>query len=345
MYFSAAFFASIALVFPTFAISNHLVNVTKSAGITNGGYIVTFKSNNATLSFANGNVKVHCYKIINGCTGKFIDKDIQELQANPNVEGIYEDIAGNGAVYQTNATWGLARLSSKEKLEYWNIIATNFTFNYYPSAGQGVDIYVIDLGVYVNHTDFGGRARWGKTFGEYPDIDGHGHGTHCAAIAAGTTYGVAKHANIIAVKVIDERLHGWVSDMIYGLDYVYESVKASGKPSIVSASLTWDAFLPLDRAVAKLTAENILLFAAAGNDATDASLFSPGRAPSAITVAASNITDYQTAKSNYGPAVDLFAPGENIVSAWIGNEKATQVISGTSMALLLFFWDFLNLGL
>ncbi|KAG6887423.1 hypothetical protein C0995_015488, partial [Termitomyces sp. Mi166 len=241
---------------------------------------------------------------------KFIDKDIQELQANPNVEGIYEDIAGNGAVYQTNATWGLARLSSKKKLEYWNIIATNFTFNYYPSAGQGVDIYVIDSGVYVNHTDFGGRARWGKTFGGYPDIDGHGHGTHCAAIAAGTTYGVAKHANIIAVKVIDERLHGWVSDMIYGLDYVYESVKAS--------------------------AENILLFAAAGNDATDASLFSPGHAASAITVAASNITDYQTAKSNYGPAVDLFAPGKNIVSAWIGNEKATQVISGTSMVCMLF---------
>ncbi|KAG6872006.1 hypothetical protein C0995_013988 [Termitomyces sp. Mi166 len=255
MYFSAALFASIALVFPTFAISNHLVNVTRSAGITNGEYIVTFKSNNATLSFANENVKVHCYKIIDGCTGKFTDKDIEKLQANPNVEGIYEDIAGNGAVYQTNATWGLARLSSAKKLEYWNIIATNFTFNYLPSAGQGVDIYVIDSGVYVNHTDFGGRARWGKTFGKYPDIDDNGHGTH----SAGTTYGVAKHANIIAVKVLDKNLYGWASNMLRGLDYIYESAKASGRPSVVSSSLTWNILLPLDRAVAKLTHDYILV--------------------------------------------------------------------------------------
>ncbi|KAG6872047.1 hypothetical protein C0995_013599 [Termitomyces sp. Mi166 len=334
MHFFAALFATIALVFPAFSISKHLVNVTRYAGVTNGGYIVTFISSNATLSFANGNDKVHCYKIINGCTGKFTDKDIQELQANSDVEGIYEDIAGNGAVDQTNATWGLARLSSEKKLKYWNVIATNFTYHYYYKSGKGVDIY-IQRGVYVNHTDFGGRARWGKTFGGYPDIDDNGHGTHCAGIAAGNTYGVAKHANIIAVKVIDKNLYGWVSDMIDGLDYVQESVKASGNPSIVSASLTWEAFLPLDQAVAKLTAENILLIAAAGNYATDASLFSPGRAPSAITVAASNITDYQTAMSNYGPAVDLFAPGEDIVSTWIGNEKATKVASGTSMVYIL----------
>ncbi|KAG6886911.1 hypothetical protein C0995_003353, partial [Termitomyces sp. Mi166 len=287
MHFSTTFLASAALVFPTFAISNHLVNVTRY-------------------------------------TGKFTDKDIQELQANPNVEGIYEDIAGNGAIDQTNATWGLARLSSKKKLEYWNIIATNFTFHYYYGAGQGVDIYIVDSGVYINHTDFGGHAKWGKTFHGYPNMDDNGHGTHCAGLAAGTTYGVAKHANIIAVKVLDKNL-------IYGLEYVQESAKASGHPSIVSASLTWAPFPPLDEAVAKLIAENILLVTAAGNGAKDASLFSPGHAPTAITVAASNITDQQTSWSNYGPAVALFAPGENIVSTWIGKRKATQVRSGTSM--------------
>ncbi|KEP47628.1 peptidase inhibitor i9 [Rhizoctonia solani 123E] len=67
-------------------------------------------------------------------------------------------------------------------------------------GGAGVDIYSLDSGIQINHTCFGGRARWGKTFGGYADADNYGHGTHTAATAVGDTYGIATAANIIAVK-------------------------------------------------------------------------------------------------------------------------------------------------
>ncbi|KAG6871594.1 hypothetical protein C0995_002797, partial [Termitomyces sp. Mi166 len=95
MYFSAAFFSSAALILPTLAKPSYMVDVTKYAGETTGEYIVTFKSNSATRSFANGNNMVtYCYEIINACAGKFSDQCIQELQANPDVDGIYEDGIG-----------------------------------------------------------------------------------------------------------------------------------------------------------------------------------------------------------------------------------------------------------
>ncbi|KAG6860401.1 hypothetical protein C0995_011607 [Termitomyces sp. Mi166 len=307
------------------------VDVTKYSGETNGGYIVMFKSNNATHSFANGNNMVtYCYEIINACAGEFTDNCIQELQANSDVEGIYEDgIGGINAAsewaqaIQTNATWGLARLSSKTQLKYTNVTATDFTFYYDPEAGQSSDIYVIDTGVYLNHTDFGGRARWGATFAGKPNVDENGHGTFCAGLAAGATYGVAKKANIIAVKVMN-------GTGIRGLDYVHQTAQISGRSSVVSFSLTWEALQPLDDAVDKLAHYEIPVVVSAGNNATNASLFSPGRASSAITIAASNILDQQIVASNSGEAIFMFAPGSNIISAYIGNKDATAIHSGTS---------------
>ncbi|KAG6861434.1 hypothetical protein C0995_000274 [Termitomyces sp. Mi166 len=331
MYFSFAFFST--LVLPIFAIPSHQIDVTKYAGETNGGYIVMFKSNNATHSFANKNKMVtYCYEIISACAGKFTNQCIQELQANPDVEGIYEDGLGgvnaasegpeaihglivNISTIRTNATWGLARLSSKAKLEYTNVTATNFTFHYDSKAGQGSDIYVLDSGVYLDHTDFDGRARWGATVVGKPGVDDNGHGTFCAGAAAGTTYGVAKKANIIAVKVLDSAGRSSTSNAIAGLDYVYKSAQASGRPSVISCSLTWNAHQLLDDVIEKV---------AAGNFGKNASLYSPGRTPSAITIAASNIVDQQIAMSDYGVAVFMFAPGRNIISTYIGNKDMSQ---------------------
>ncbi|KAG6871812.1 hypothetical protein C0995_016236, partial [Termitomyces sp. Mi166 len=190
-------------------------------------------------------------------------------------------------------------------------------------------------------TEFGGRARWGATFGGYPDVDDNGHGTHCAGTAASTTYGVAKQANIIAVKVLDHTGHGNDSDLIFGLEYIQKSAKASGRPSIASLSLISEhASKPIDDAIASLTKANIIVVVIAGNNATDARRFSPARAPSAITVGASDIADEQASFSNYGPAVDILAPGVNIISTWIGNinvvsetTQATKIETGTSMAV------------
>ncbi|KAF5355879.1 hypothetical protein D9756_003749 [Leucocoprinus leucothites] len=150
--------------------------------------------------------------------------------------------------------------------------------------------------------------------------------------AAGSQFGVAKSANLVAVKVLDDGGSGAISDIrmetdmassVSGLNYVLTLAKSTGRPSIVSMSLGGGASDSLDSAVASV---------AAGNSNTDASTTSPARAPSAITVGAITITDARASFSNYGSVVDVFAPGQSIISAWIGSTTATNNISGTSMA-------------
>ena len=100
---------------------------------------------------------------------------------------------------QDNPPWGLDRIDQADT-------PLNGTYTYPDSAGQGVTIYVIDTGVRVSHSDFGGRAVNGydAVDGDYVAQDGNGHGTHVASTAAGTTYGVAKKARIVAVYGSDD---------------------------------------------------------------------------------------------------------------------------------------------
>ncbi|KAG6870366.1 hypothetical protein C0995_013503, partial [Termitomyces sp. Mi166 len=137
--------------------------------------------------------------------------------------------------------------------------------------------------------------------------------------APGTTWGVAKKANIISVKILDWHGEGPTSRVIAGLDWVYGKVLASGCPSVVSISARWEECQPLDDAVEKLADHQIPVVTGAGNDRSNASAFSPAHAPSAITIAASNILDEQTEISNYGESVFMFAPGEAIYSTDIGH--------------------------
>ncbi|KAJ3525701.1 hypothetical protein NMY22_g10464 [Coprinellus aureogranulatus] len=200
------------------------------------------------------------------------------------------------------------------------------------AAGAGVDVYVVDTGILTTHKEFGGRARWGTSF-VGTSTDGNGHGTHCAGTIGSITYGVAKKVNLIAVQVLSAGGSGSTSGIISGLNWVASQAKASGRPSIVSMSLGGSASSSLDSAVASLTSAGIHVVVAAGNDGIDAQNTSPARAPSAITVGATQINDAKASYSNYGSIVDIFAPGTAIISTWIGSSNtATNSISGTSMA-------------
>ncbi|KAJ3000181.1 hypothetical protein NUW54_g6827 [Trametes sanguinea] len=153
--------------------------------------------------------------VLHGFAGTFNADALNALRANPDVEYIAEDgiVHINAAVTQTNAPWGLQRISQTAKLSSQNTNALTYTYTYDSTAGSGVDIYIVDTGIYTAHSEFGGRARWGATFGGYANADGNGHGTHVSGTAAGATYGVAKKANLIAVKVLSDQGSGSVSDM------------------------------------------------------------------------------------------------------------------------------------
>ncbi|KAF8063398.1 serine protease [Lyophyllum atratum] len=334
MRFFTAVLAAVALAVPAFASPATIHAVQKFDGQTTGRYIVKLKDGVAKASVI-GKLKAkttHEWEVINGFASELDDESLAALRANPDVEYISEDGIMHTMTTQTNAPWGLSRLSSSTKLANQDTSALTFSYTYDPSAGNGVDIYVVDTGVYTGHSTFGGRARWGATFGGYASADGNGHGTHCAGTAAGSQYGVAKSASIIAVKVLSDSGSGAVSDIVSGLNWVLSSAQSSGRPSIVSMSLGGSASTAMDNAVASLTAGGVHVAVAAGNSNVDAGTTSPARAPSAVTVGASTIADARASFSNYGSVVDIFAPGQNVISSWIGSSTATNNISGTSMA-------------
>lgn len=273
------------------------------------------------------------WHVIQGFTGHFDGATVESLRSCPSVEYVEEDMVANTFSTQTYTPWGLERITSTSSLIGGNASALAYTYEYEESAGSGVDIYIVDTGINVNHSQFCGRAKWGMTFGEgNPNIDDNGHGTHVSGTAAGNTFGVAKKANLIAVKVLHANGSGPYSDILDGLDYVYQQVQITKRPSVVSMSLGGPSSFIMDSVVTGLTKAGIHVVAAAGNNHTDLDETSPARAEGVIAVGAVNITDERAYYSNYGERLALFAPGSNIISSLNTDELAIKVASGTSMA-------------
>ncbi len=151
---------------------------------------------------------------------------------------------------------------------------------YDDDGGEGVDVYVIDTGININHVEFEGRAFWGKTIPENDvDEDGNGHGTHCAGTIASKKYGVAKKANVYAVKVLGSNGSGSMSDVVAGVSWATKSAlakqdqsakelaatgKTSHKGSVASMSLGGGKSPALDRAVNAAVDSGIHFSVAAG---------------------------------------------------------------------------------
>lgn len=241
---------------------------------------------------------------------------------------------------EKQAPWGLARISHRERLQFGSFNK----YLYVAEGGEGVDAYVIDTGCNTEHVDFEGRAKWGKTIPDGDDDeDGNGHGTHCSGTIAGKKYGVAKKANVYAVKVLRSNGSGSMSDVVKGVEWAatrhIEQVKAAKdskrkgfKGSVANMSLGRGRTSVLDAAVNAAVDAGIHFAVAAGNDNADACKYSPAAASKPLTVGASALDDSRAYFSNYGKCTDIFAPGLSILSTWIGSKYAVNTISGTSMA-------------
>ncbi|CAG8531977.1 17591_t:CDS:2 [Racocetra persica] len=214
-------------------------------------------------------------------------------------------------------------------------------FEFPDTAGEGVNVFIVDTGIFKDHSDFGGRAKSGAFFCTNceNDDDKNGHGTNVAGIVAGKTFGVAKKSTVIAVRVFNATGSGVNSDIINGLTFVLDTHKKSkNKNSVVNMSLGGPKSDVLNKAVKALTDEGVHVVVAAGNDADDACKFSPSSEPTVITVGAVEVdpTDKKTSKiaffSNFGKCTDIFAPGLGVLSAGVFSKFDLSVESGTSQA-------------
>lgn len=280
----------------------------------------------------------HIEGLLSGYYGYFLDSTIDLIRRNPLVKFVEKDsrVFASEFDVQNGAPWGLSRISHREPL-------TLGSFNKYlydTEGGKGVTAYVIDTGINTSHGDFQGRASWGKTVPQGDvDADGNGHGTHCAGTIGAQRYGVAKHANIVAVKVLRSNGSGSMSDVIKGVEFAVtdhrRAVKENAKGfkgSTANMSLGGGKSPALDMAVNAAVDAGIHFAVAAGNDNADACNYSPASAAKAVTVGASTLSDSRAYFSNYGKCVDIFGPGLNILSTYIGSDSATATLSGTSMA-------------
>jgi subtilisin family serine protease len=224
------------------------------------------------------------------------------------------------------ASWGLERVG---------VPTAAFT-------GRGQTIYVQDTGVRTSHNDFGGRAfaAIDLTTDQGVEVcdpasttcatDRQGHGTHCAATAAGTTFGVATSASVFAVKTLSDRGSGARSWQMAAIDWVTVN---GPKPSIISMSLGGSGSDPAyTKAIGAATAAGITVVVAAGNSNSDSCNFSPAFAADAITVGATTSSNERASYSNYGQCNNIMAPGSAIVSASASSNTGSRALSGTSMA-------------
>ncbi|BGP28960.1 proteinase B [Rhodotorula toruloides] len=276
---------------------------------------------------------------LKGYSGTFDERTVDHIRAMKGVKYVERDSLVWASDIEKGAPWGLARISHRNTLSLGNFNRYEFD----SQAGEGVDAYVIDTGVNIDHVELEGRAKWGKTIPNDPDQDLNGHGSHVAGTIASAKYGVAKKANIVAVKVLGAGGSGTMSDVVAGVAWAADSaaeqanLKAQGKNkkhkgSVANMSLGGGKSQALDDAVNAAVEDGLHFAVAAGNDNRDACSYSPAAAEGAITVGASTISDERAYFSNHGKCVDIFAPGLNILSIWNSGNRSVNTISGTSMA-------------
>ncbi|MFF4751214.1 S8 family peptidase [Streptomyces sp. NPDC002514] len=333
--------AATALVGALTALPAHAAPATgtvlaaNSPDAVDGSYIVTLKTGTGIKAASStgkdlveeygGTVRKTFGAALNGYSANLSADQAARLAADPAVASVEQ----NQTVHltdttQSNAPWGLDRVDQTS-------LPLSGTYTYPDSADSGVTAYVIDTGVRITHTQISGRASYGydAVDGDTTASDGNGHGTHVATTIAGSTYGVAKKAKIVAVRVLDNSGSGTTAGVIAGIDWV--TANHSG-PSVANLSLGGGASTTLDTAVRNSIASGVTYAIAAGNNGLNASSYSPARVTEAITVGATTNTDAKASYSNYGTVLDLFAPGSSITAGYNTSDTATAVLSGTSMA-------------
>ena len=254
--------------------------------------------------------------------------ELANLARDPKVLNISANLTLGISGTQTSAPWHLDRLDQ-------TALPLDQTYNYKDQEqGAGVRVYIVDTGVNSSHTEFTGRlaAGYSAVGSDTTNTeDCNGHGTHVAGLAAGTTYGSAKAATIVPVRVLGCDGNGSLLGVLLGLDWVAKNTNV-GQAAVVNMSLGGEANTFLNNAVTSLTDQGLAFVVAAGNTAADACNTEPARVAGAITVAASSQTDAWASFSNYGSCVDIVAPGVALQSAWIGSSSDVMRSSGTSMA-------------
>ena len=295
----------------------------KSASDPAAPFVVNSLANDIASSYG-GTVERTYSVAVKGFSTIMSEEQAVALSNDSRVKLVEPDRAITLSSQQTNAPWHLDRIDQRA-------LPWDTTYNY-SSSGAGVHVYILDTGIRVTHQEFGGRASVANDFvgdGQNGN-DCNGHGTHVAGILGGSTYGVAKGSSLHAIRVMNCSGVGSIAGLLDGIDWL---TAHHASPAVANISLAAGGFSPsLELGVTNSINSGVTYAVAAGNANADACNFTPSRTTTAITVGASDETDLRALYSNWGTCVDIFAPGNQVISAGIANDTAARSLSGSSMA-------------
>ncbi|KAL1915003.1 uncharacterized protein VTP21DRAFT_7708 [Calcarisporiella thermophila] len=308
-----------------------LLPANKGIKVIQDSYIVVYKEDHdmeiTDQSVKNGVKQLYDFGGFKGYSGKFNTETLRKIRQNPAVKYVEPDgiISIIETVNPTTTPWNLVRISHRNRND------TSGGYIYDPKAGEGTTAYILDSGIDIDNPEFEGRASLGANFAQDGDNDTLGHGSHSAGVIGSKTYGVAKKAKLISVKVINGSGLGIIVDVVGAINWAANHAKKNnpGK-SVASMPLVGGISRSIDDAVNKAVESGLHFAVPAGNHNSDACNYSPARAEKVICVGATDELDRKASFSNYGSCVDIFAPGMYITSTWSKNR--TQTISGTSAA-------------
>lgn len=234
-------------------------------------------------------------------------------------------------------------LRSDQQVVDWSHAYGKYADVYGRTRGAGAAIFILDTAGEFTHPDLAPNAlnALGKNFSGAPTLaDLHGHGTHCAGIAAAVdndfgVIGVAPAAKLVPVKVLNDQGAGSWTSVAQGIRYAADVALPAGiKHRVISMSLGGASGSPeLEQAVNYAIGKGCFVVAAAGNSGFQEgqnTIGYPGRYEQCITVASIGRNAQPSAFSSAGPEVDIAAGGEGVYSTHKNNTYA--YLSGTSMA-------------
>ncbi|KAJ3114057.1 Transcriptional coactivator [Phlyctochytrium bullatum] len=265
------------------------------------------------------------HTLFRGYSAQVSSEIAEELMNLPEVAFVEQAARVYALERQANVpSWGLARISQKD-------LPLGTVYDYPSPAGENVNVYVLDTGCNILHPDFQGRAVYGERQASSNNNDLQGHGTHVTGTVGSFTYGVAKKATLISVKVLGDDGSGSSSSVVSGIAWASKDARAKNRRCVINLSLGMSGnSASMTLAVRSAVSSNCLVVVAAGNDGQNACATSPANIPEAFTVGATDRNDALASFSNWGPCVDILAPGTGIVST--SKSGSFQTMSGTSMA-------------
>lgn len=336
--------------------------------VNEGHHVQEYLSTKLTRTFQIGSLHGFYSNLTRGIVQRIKNNPhVAEIIPNFKVNALYdmeeeekensnEDDLSPWMVMQQGAPRHLARISSRVQLpfDFDDVAKYKRMFNYYYyswNQGSSVRGYILDTGIDQDNPEFGNRVESGfDCTGEGPG-DLNGHGTHVAGIVGSKTFGVAKNITLVEVKCLDGMGQGSLISVISALEWaVNDCNKYPDKKCVANLSLGSLKTQVLNRAIDEATKKGLIIVVAAGNYNMNACWVSPASSQSAITVGAFDDRFDSIAKfSNWGPCVDVFAPGVSIASLVSktsneikknnGSPKRRKVLtpryvaySGTSMA-------------